>query len=84
MFEFVIFFQATELSPTLTILASKQLLKMCIRRVLSKLGIFWSFACLYFQLRWYQVLGNHDWEGNTTAQVAYTKNSSRWYLPSAW
>lgn len=36
------------------------------------------------QVRWYHVLGNHDWEGNTTAQIQYTHNSTRWYLPAAW
>jgi tartrate-resistant acid phosphatase type 5 len=33
-------------------------------------------------LPWYSTLGNHDHEGNISAQVAYTKRSSRWRLPA--
>ena len=33
------------------------------------------------QSRWYVVLGNHDWYGNVPAQVRYTQQSDRWYLP---
>lgn len=31
---------------------------------------------------WYVVLGNHDWQGDVDAQVAYTQRSSRWTMPS--
>ena len=33
------------------------------------------------QTRWYATLGNHDWQGDYTAQIDYTAKSERWYLP---
>jgi len=36
------------------------------------------------QVRWYMVMGNHDWIGNWTAEIAYTKVSQRWYSPALW
>lgn len=46
----------------------------------------YSFENVYrapsLQVRWYPVLGNHDYILNPDAQVDYTKRSSRWYLPS--
>ncbi|RXK83097.1 purple acid phosphatase family protein [Filimonas effusa] len=33
-------------------------------------------------VKWYVVLGNHDYITNPDAQVAYTKMSSRWTMPS--
>ena len=44
-----------------------------------------SFENIYtapsLQSRWYVTLGNHDWQGDYTAQIAYTQTSPRWYLP---
>jgi tartrate-resistant acid phosphatase type 5 len=33
---------------------------------------------------WYVVLGNHDYHGNTQAEIDYTSVSRRWNLPSHW
>jgi len=32
--------------------------------------------------RFHMVLGNHDYRGNTQAQIDYTKHSKKWYLPA--
>ncbi|HTF80063.1 MAG TPA: metallophosphoesterase, partial [Cytophagales bacterium] len=32
-------------------------------------------------IEWYPVLGNHDYLGNTQAQIDYTKKSRRWVMP---
>ena len=45
-----------------------------------------SFERIYtaesLQSRWYVTLGNHDWQGDVTAQIGYTETSERWYLPA--
>lgn len=41
--------------------------------------IYTAFA---LQWDWYPVLGNHDYKSNPDAQVAYSKISRRWKMPS--
>lgn len=45
-----------------------------------------SFEDIYtqpaLQSRWYVTLGNHDWMGNVQAQIDYTRQSDRWYMPA--
>ena len=33
------------------------------------------------QRPWYVLLGNHDWQGNYSAEVAYSRFSNRWTMP---
>jgi len=42
------------------------------------------FTAPSLQKRWFVVAGNHDHEGNVTAQTEYTNLSDRWYFPSEW
>lgn len=46
----------------------------------------YSFEDIYTDFRlqwdWYVVLGNHDYKSNPDAQVAYSKISRRWKMPS--
>ena len=45
-----------------------------------------SYEAIYtapaLQSRWYVTLGNHDWSGNVQAQIDYTEQSDRWYMPA--
>ncbi len=45
-----------------------------------------SFEDVYkhfaLQIKWYVVLGNHDYRSNPQAQIEYSKISSRWQMPS--
>jgi acid phosphatase len=45
-----------------------------------------SFEKVYtaasLQVPWHVVLGNHDYHGNTDAQIEYTKRSNRWMMPA--
>jgi len=45
-----------------------------------------SFEKVYtapsLQVPWYVILGNHDYHANCDAQIAYSKTSSRWQMPS--
>ena len=45
-----------------------------------------SFEQIYtaqsLHVKWYPVLGNHDYASNPDAQIAYSKLSSRWTMPA--
>ena len=47
-----------------------------------------SFEDIYtapsLQVPWYVALGNHDYRGNTQAQIDYSAISRRWRLPARW
>jgi acid phosphatase len=47
-----------------------------------------SFEDVYsapsLQVPWYVALGNHDYHGNSQAQIDYTARSRRWRLPARW
>ncbi|XP_065913697.1 tartrate-resistant acid phosphatase type 5-like isoform X2 [Dysidea avara] len=40
------------------------------------------FTAESLQPRWYIIAGNHDHNGNVSAQIEYTKKSHRWYMPN--
>lgn len=54
--------------------------------VASALDPLWMFSYenvykgLSLQVDWYPVLGNHDYKGNTQAEIDYTKISRRWHM----
>ena len=47
-----------------------------------------SFEDVYtaasLQVPWYVALGNHDYHGDTQAQLDYAKTSPRWRMPGRW
>ena len=38
------------------------------------------FTLESLNMPWFIQLGNHDYLGNASAQLAYTKKSNRWYI----
>lgn len=47
-----------------------------------KLSYEYIYSSDPLQCDWYVVLGNHDYEGDITAQIEYTEVSDRWNMPS--
>lgn len=47
-----------------------------------------SFEDVYdapsLQVPWHVILGNHDYRGNSQAQIDYSQTSPRWRLPARW
>jgi acid phosphatase len=47
-----------------------------------------SFEAVYdapsLQIPWHVALGNHDYHGNSQAQLDYAAKSSRWRMPARW
>jgi len=47
-----------------------------------------SFENVYrapsLQVPWYATLGNHDYRGDSQAQIAYSKRKGRWTMPARW
>lgn len=45
-----------------------------------------SFEQVYtapsLQVPWHVVLGNHDYKGNSSAEIEYSKKSKRWHMPA--
>ena len=52
--------------------------------VRSRFNVTWQtpYAAPSLQVPWYVVAGNHDWEGNVTAEVAATSVYPLWHMPS--
>ncbi len=42
------------------------------------------YAAPSLQVPWYVILGNHDYHGDSQAQIDYTARSRRWRLPARW
>lgn len=41
----------------------------------------WMSTTVLEATPFYVIAGNHDWKGNVSAQIAYTKDSRRWNYP---
>ena len=50
--------------------------------VLWNMSYEYVYTAPHLQCPWYVVLGNHDYRGAPSAEIAYSNNSPRWRMPS--
>ena len=53
-----------------------------VQDVLWNMSYEYVYTGAHLQCPWYVVLGNHDYRGSPSAEIAYTQLSPRWILPA--